>query len=93
MATKQLWQWSGLDDNGERHKGACWAEQRGDVLFALQQQCLHPLSLRRRPVRQAQWHAEHSSQVIHQLATLLQAGLTLPDGLQLLAKQQSSVQW
>ena len=93
MATKQLWQWSGLDDNGERHNGAFWAEQRGDVLFALQQQSLHPLSLRRRPVRQAQWRGEHSSQVIHQLATLLQAGLTLPDGLQLLAKQQSSVQW
>lgn len=93
MATKQLWQWAGLDDNGERHEGAYWAEQRSDALFALQQQCLHPLSLRRRPVRQAQWRGEHSSDVIHQLATLLQAGLTLPDGLQLLAKQQPSVQW
>lgn len=93
MATKQLWQWSGLDDNGERHNGASWAEQRGDVLFALQQQSLHPLSLRRCQVRQSLWRGEHSSHVIHQLATLLQAGLTLPDGLQLLAKQQSSVQW
>jgi protein transport protein HofC len=93
MSTKHLWQWSGLDDNGEQHEGVHWAEQRSEVLFTLQQRCIHPLSLRRRPVRQAQWRGEHSSEIIHQLATLLQAGLTLPDGLQLLAKQQPSAQW
>ena len=93
MATKYLWQWSGLDDNGEQHEGTHWAEQRSEVLFALQQRCIHPLSLRRRPIRQAQWRGEHSSEIIHQLATLLQAGLTLPDGLQLLAKQQPSAEW
>lgn len=93
MATKQLWHWSGLDEKGEVCEGVLWETHRSGVLLLLQQRHIHLLTLRRRPVRTALWCGEQSSDIIHQLATLLQAGLTLPDGLQLLAKQQPATQW
>lgn len=39
------------------------------------------------------WHPRYSSETIRQLATLLQAGLPLADGLSLLAQQQPHPQW
>lgn len=93
MATKQLWCWSGLNAEGELIQGADWEADRQGVLLALQQQHIHLLSLKRHPVRAALWRGEHSSEIMRQLATLLQAGLTLPDSLTLLARQQSSMQW
>lgn len=93
MESKQLWQWTGIDNTGALQAGAHWVENRSAALQRLQQRQIHPLSLKRCPVRRALWHVEHSSTLLHQLATLLQAGLTLPDGLILLAAQHPARQW
>ncbi len=60
---------------------------------ALQHERIIPLALRRCTVRSALWHPRYSGQIIHQLATLLQAGLPLAEGLELLAQQQTGAQW
>lgn len=44
-------------------------------------------------INSAQWRGDKSAEVIHQLATLLKAGLTLSEGLALLAEQHPSKQW
>lgn len=53
----------------------------------------YPLSLKRIAINSAQWRGDKSAEVIHQLATLLKAGLTLSEGLALLAEQHPSKQW
>lgn len=93
MASKQLWQWSGLAKNGELQSGLYWSEGRDSTLLLLYQQQIHPLTLKRCTVQRALWKPEHSSPLLHQLATLLRAGLTLPEGLQLLAEQHPVRQW
>ncbi|VTN14051.1 type IV pilin biogenesis protein [Raoultella terrigena] len=65
---------------------------RQEVMQALQRERIIPLALRRCPVRSALWHPRYSGQIIHQLATLLQAGLPLAEGLELLAQQQTGAQ-
>jgi len=93
MASKQLWQWSGLEKSGELQSGLFWSENRTSTLLLLYQQQIHPLTIKRCVIRRALWKPEHSSQLLHQLATLLRAGLTLPEGLQLLAEQHPAKQW
>ncbi len=53
----------------------------------------YPLSLKRIAINSAQWRGDKSAEVIHQLATLLKAGLTLSEGLALLAEQHPCKQW
>lgn len=74
-------------------EGIRWASGRAAVLMALHQQHITPLRLRRCAVRRALWRNEYGCDLIQQLATLLHAGLTLPQGLHLLAQQQSTWQW
>lgn len=49
--------------------------------------------MRKINVQKAHWSSRRSAEVIHQLATLLKAGLTLSEGLALLAGQHPSKQW
>lgn len=44
-------------------------------------------------MKQSLWHPRYSCETIRQLASLLQAGLPLAEGLSLLAQQQSHAQW
>lgn len=90
---ERLWYWRGLDAEGNPQQGALWASHRPDALMALHQQQIAALSLRRGSVNPALWSAQHSCTVISQLATLLQAGLTLSDSLTLLSQQHPSPQW
>lgn len=93
MASKQLWRWHGITGDGNAQDGMLWAESRALLLMALQQQMVTPLSLKRITINSAQWRGDKSAEVIHQLATLLKAGLTLSEGLALLAEQHPSKQW
>ncbi|POP42040.1 type IV pilin biogenesis protein [Superficieibacter electus] len=93
MKIRQLWQWRGLTHEGEIRQGVRWDISRAAVLLALQQQHLTPIGLKRCAVRSSLWGSGHGCDVIRQLATLLHAGLTLPDGLHLLAQQQPAKQW
>lgn len=90
---EQLWHWQGLNANGERLHGTIWGNHRPAVLIALQQQRITVITLKRRSINASQWRTQHSCMVISQLATLLQAGLTLSDSLTLLAQQHPSAQW
>lgn len=93
MASKQLWRWHGITGDGNAQDGMLWAESRALLLMALQRQMVTPLSLKRIAINSAQWRGDISAEVIHQLATLLKAGLTLSEGLALLAEQHPSKQW
>ena len=52
-----------------------------------------PLHIKRMRVKNSHWSRERSAETIHQLATLLKAGLTLSTALTLLAEQHPSSQW
>ena len=93
MATKRLWRWRGIDVQGAPCQGMLWQTKRLEDLQHLQQQRVIPLAVRRCAVKQSLWHPRYSCETIRQLATLLQAGLPLAEGLSLLAQQQSHAQW
>jgi protein transport protein HofC len=93
METKSFWRWSGLNTEGDLIEGTSWETQRTEVMLALQQQQIHLVSLKRHAIRTRLWRGELTSEIMRQLATLLQAGLTLPESLLLLSQQQSSPQW
>ena len=93
MSTKQLWQWRGMDKQGMPCEGTLWQETRGQALASLEQQQILLLTLRRQTVQGSLWRPRYSSEIIRQLATLLQAGLPLAEGLELLAQQQPHKQW
>lgn len=59
----------------------------------LEQHQIIPLRVKSLRVKRALWRNDKSTEVIHLLATLLKAGLTLSEGLELLAGQQPSKQW
>lgn len=93
MVSKHLWLWSGLDDSGTLQSGTLWSGNRDSAALLLHQRQIHLLTLKRCPVRRGLWQTEHGCAVLQQLATLLQAGLTLPEGLHLLAEQHPARQW
>lgn len=93
MPINTLWQWRGLDQAGTPQQGLLWAEDRVSVARVLQRRAIHLLALKRCPVRIRAWRGTQSMELIRQLATLLQAGLTLPEALRLLAGQHPRPQW
>lgn len=93
MSTKKLWRWKGISLSGEAREGVLWAADRLTAMGELQRQQVTPLALKRCTVKASGWRGEVSCQLIQQLATLLQAGLTLSTSLLLLGRQHPSRQW
>lgn len=93
MSTKQLWRWQGINNEGKSLEGTLWADTRPSLMLALEKQQITPLRIKRMRVKTSHWSREKSAETIHQLATLLKAGLTLSTGLALLAEQHPSSQW
>ncbi|CBG86890.1 protein transport protein HofC [Citrobacter rodentium] len=93
MSANKLWRWQGIDNGGSPGEGTLWAENRALLMLALQQCGITPLRVKRLRVNRALWRSDKCAEVIQQLATLLQAGLTLSDGLWLLAGQHPDKQW
>jgi len=93
MSTKKLWRWKGISLSGEAREGALWAADRLTAMGELQRRQITPLALKRCTVKTSGWRVELSCQMIQQLATLLQAGLTLSTSLILLGRQHPSRQW
>ncbi|KFC07675.1 PilC family type IV fimbrial assembly protein [Trabulsiella guamensis ATCC 49490] len=93
MQNNPLWRWRGLNTDGESASGTLWAAHRTAVLFELQARKIIPLEIVRCRVNAAHWNAQRSTEMVAQLATLLQAGLSLSEGLTLLAEQHPSAQW
>ncbi|QMD49465.1 protein transport protein HofC [Citrobacter freundii] len=93
MSAKQLWRWQGINNEGKSLEGTLWADTRPSLMLALEEQQITPLRIKRMRVKTSHWSREKSAETIHQLATLLKAGLTLSTGLALLAEQHPSSQW
>lgn len=93
MSTERLWRWKGINLSGEAQEGVLWAVDRLAAMGELQRQQLTPLVLKRCTVKTSGWRGELSCQMIYQLATLLQAGLTLSTSLLMLSRQHHSRQW
>ncbi|HGG0597060.1 TPA: protein transport protein HofC [Enterobacter roggenkampii] len=92
MAANQLWRWHALTKDGEPRSGTLWATDRNAAFTRLMRNDLHPLTLTRCAQRN-RWRPHHCDEMFHQLATLLQAGLTLSHSLQMLAEQHPSKPW
>lgn len=94
MAKLLLWHWKAVDQFGQVQKGTLFAEDATSVtdqLFIADLQLLH---LRKRSLtRRGCWHIQQKVQVFRQLATLLQAGISLSDGLLLIAQQHPFEEW
>jgi protein transport protein HofC len=93
MNERRLWQWSGLDEGGTPCGGLAWAADRATALQQLYQQNIWPLKVKRQSVARQYWNLTYKIHFIRQLATLLQAGIALPQGLAMLAEQHSRAQW
>lgn len=93
MSVKQLWRWQGVNDKGQLEQDVVWADNRLALIITLQHQRIMPLRIKRIGVNAALWKEEQSAEIIHQLATLIHAGLTLSEGLELLAQQHPHRQW
>ncbi|UAN22946.1 protein transport protein HofC [Enterobacter sp. JBIWA003] len=92
MAANHLWRWRALTKNGEPRSGTLWATDRNAAFTRLMRNDLHPLTLTRCAQRH-RWRQHHCDEMFHQLATLLQAGLTLSHSLQMLAEQHPLKPW
>ncbi|HDR2716891.1 TPA: protein transport protein HofC [Enterobacter roggenkampii] len=92
MAANQFWRWRALTKDGEPRSGTLWATDRNAAFTRLMRNDLHPLTLTRCAQRQ-RWRPHHCDEMFHQLASLLQAGLTLSHSLQMLAEQHPLKPW
>jgi len=92
MAANQFWRWRALTKDGEPRSGTLWATDRNAAFTRLMRNDLHPLTLTRCAQRQ-RWRPHHCGEMFHQLASLLQAGLTLSHSLQMLAEQHPLKPW
>lgn len=94
MANFSLWNWKAIDAHGQLQQGTMLADNRSTVAAALFAQQLQLLNLRKssRP-RRGCWHIQQKIHLFRQLATLLQAGVSLADSLALMAKQHPFREW
>jgi len=92
MANNYLWRWRALTIEGERQEGTIWAPERAIAMARLQENEIYPLALSR-SLFTPSWQREQCYEIFRQLATLLQAGLTLAHALQMLAEQHPLGQW
>ena len=92
MSVNHLWRWRALSSEGESLCGVLWAPDRETAFVRLMRKELHPLSLTRGSLTH-RWRPQHCYEMFRQLATLLQAGLTLSHSLQMLAEQHPLKPW
>ncbi|MGB7803242.1 protein transport protein HofC [Buttiauxella sp.] len=94
MAKLLLWHWKAVDPLGQIQKGSLFAEDIASVTDKLFSDNLQLLQLRKTSrTRRGCWHIQQKIQVFRQLATLLQAGISLSDGLLLIAQQHPFEEW
>ncbi|KAA9002587.1 protein transport protein HofC [Affinibrenneria salicis] len=94
MALLQLYRWQAIDSEGEFHQGEYIDARRRAVFLRLIQAGYQPLRITRSGYLTAKdRHHQQRCGFIRQLATLLQAGLPLLEGLTLLAQQHERPVW
>ncbi|WP_435929099.1 protein transport protein HofC [Dryocola sp. BD613] len=94
MAKFVVWSWQAIDPLGQLREGSILADNRSAVETQLYEQQLQLLSARRHTgSRRGCWHIQQKIQLFRQLATLLQAGIPLADGLALMGNQHQYREW
>ncbi|WP_310606311.1 protein transport protein HofC [Buttiauxella brennerae] len=94
MAKFLLWHWKAIDQHGQIQHGEMLAEDTASISDELFNADLQLLHLRKTShARQGCWHIQQKIQIFRQLATLLQAGISLSDGLLLIAEQHPFCEW
>lgn len=94
MAKIVLWNWKAIDTKGKIQQGWMLADDRLAIIEHLQQQRLQLLSIKKNAAaRRGCWHIQQKIQLFRQLSTLLQAGISLNDGLVLMANQHPYREW
>ncbi|MEL4015811.1 protein transport protein HofC [Dryocola clanedunensis] len=94
MAKVVIWHWKAVDQHGQLQEGATLAEDRAGLVMQLLEQRLQLISLHKSDrARRGCWHIQQKIQLFRQLATLLQAGISLADGLTLMANQHPYREW
>ncbi|MGP6487921.1 protein transport protein HofC [Duffyella gerundensis] len=94
MADCVLFRWQAMDDNGALHQGEMLAADRQQAVMRLIEKDLLPIGCRQQKrYRAAQWKGDQKINFIRQLATLLQAGMTLADALRLIGEGHPHAGW
>ncbi|ELY4480679.1 protein transport protein HofC [Cronobacter turicensis] len=88
-----LWRWRGVDKEGASCDGMIWASDKISASLQLLDDEVQPLILKRASVNKRHWHSEHKILAVRQLAALLQAGVSLTQGLAMLSSQHPVAQW
>ncbi|MEW7313622.1 protein transport protein HofC [Buttiauxella gaviniae] len=94
MAKFLLWHWKAIDARGQIQQGMLLADDAPSASEQLFHADLQLLNLRKTShTRRGCWHIQQKIDVFRQLATLLQAGISLSDGLLLIAQQHPFDEW
>lgn len=94
MADRQLFRWQALDEEGKMTRGAFFCHSRQEVMDLLVAKNYQPFWLSSgRRYRARDWKWQHKTSFYRQLATLLKAGLTLSDSLNLIADGHAEAGW
>lgn len=94
MKTLRLFLWQAIDPHGQLREGELMSGKKNEVSQWLIEQGLQPCQINSgKRISPGQWRGEPLIQFTRQLATLLQAGLPLVSGLQLLAAEHPSAAW
>jgi protein transport protein HofC len=94
VKAQRLFLWQAVDPHGQLRQGERMSNEKHLVSQWLIEQGLQPCQINGgKRIAPAQWRGEPMIQFTRQLATLLQAGLPLVNGLQLLAEEHPSAAW
>ena len=94
MKNLRLFLWQAIDSQGQLHQGELMSPEKNRVSLWLIEQGLQPYKIDSgKRIPPSQWRGDPLIQFTRQLATLLQAGLPLVSGLQLLAAEHPSAAW
>jgi protein transport protein HofC len=94
VKTLRLFLWQAIDPHGQLREGELMSGKKNEVSQWLIEQGLQPCQINSgKRISPGQWRGEPLIQFTRQLATLLQAGLPLVSGLQLLAAEHPSAAW
>lgn len=94
MANCRLWHWQAMNQQGEIVMGSWLLTEDQQITTLMAQQQLLPLSCKGgRYYRARDWKTQQKIALMHQLATLLNAGLTLSVGLHLLSEGETHAGW
>ncbi|QHM69787.1 protein transport protein HofC [Mixta intestinalis] len=94
MNSCRLWHWQAMNERGDLITGSWLLTDDQSVMAMMAERQYLPLACKRgKYYRARDWTPRQKIALMHQLATLLKAGLTLSDGLCLLSEGEKHAGW